>query len=193
MRNLIRAAVVAATLLLTPAVAHAQSTAPGQAHADYLAWLARSPENREAVRSFRTHLATKGVEDIIPTWQLIRTSSSWRQCAAERFEVAPVGKWDNMVKTLSFVRDEVAPVLGGVEALSVYRNEKLNSCSRGAPKSAHARFFALDLVPASEDVERYPQFFHHRAYRPWQVDAGRPADPGHRRADRARDERASAR
>jgi hypothetical protein len=154
MRNLIRAAAVAATLFLTPAVAQAQSSAPGQAHADYLAWLARSPENRDAVRSFRTHLATKGVEDVIPTWQLIRTSSSWRQCAAERFEVAPVGKWDNIVKTLSFVRDEVAPALGGVEALSVYRNEKLNSCSRGAPKSAHARFFALDLVPASEEVGR---------------------------------------
>ena len=33
-----------------------------------------------------------------------------------------------------------------------------------------------------------PQFLDHRPYRPWQVDAGRPADPGHRRADRARDD-----
>src|SRR5688500_12804907 len=38
-----------------------------------------------------------------------------------------------------------------------------------------------------------PQFFDHRAYRPRQVDAGRPADPAHRRADRARDEPAIAR
>ena len=132
----------------------ATSMAPGQAQADYYAWLARSPENRDAVRAFRTYLASHQVEDVIPVWQLIRTSSSWRQCAADRFEVAPVDKWEHIVTTLRFVRDEVRPAIGEVEALSVYRNEQLNACSNGAPASAHRMFFALDLTPVSEEVSR---------------------------------------
>lgn len=130
------------------------SPAPGQGNADYHAWLARSPENREAVRAFRTYLADRGLAEVIPVWQLIRTSSSWRECSADRFEVAPREKWDNIVTTLKFVRDEVTPAVGAVEALSVYRNEGLNRCSNGAPASAHRLFFALDLKPVAEDVSR---------------------------------------
>lgn len=142
----------------TPTAHHgAQSAtpvAPGQALADYNAWLARSPANREAVRSFRSYLAAQGLDEIVPVWQLIRTSSSWRECGADRFEVAPRDKWDNIVTTLRFVRDEVTPAVGEVEALSVYRNEGLNRCSHGAPASAHRLFFALDLTPVSHEVSR---------------------------------------
>ncbi|HEX8580472.1 MAG TPA: D-Ala-D-Ala carboxypeptidase family metallohydrolase [Allosphingosinicella sp.] len=130
------------------------SAAPGQDLADYRAWLARSAANREAVRGFRSYLAAHGLEDVIPVWQLIRTSSSWRECGADRFEVAPRDKWDNITTTLKFVRDEVEPAVGKVEALSVYRNETLNRCSNGAPASAHRLFFALDLKPVSEAVSR---------------------------------------
>jgi hypothetical protein len=140
----------AAAALFLPAAASAQSTAPGQSRADYLAWLARSPDNQDAVRSFRTFLADKGVEDVVPTWQLVRTSAAWQQCRAERFEVAPVGQWQNIVRTLKFVKDEVSPAIGEVEALSVFRNEKLNACSKGARLSAHRMFFAMDLVPATD-------------------------------------------
>ena len=141
-----------------PALAHqagaAPSLAPGQARADYLAWLARDPAHRAEVRAFAGHLAAARVGDVVPVWQLIRTSSSWRACGAERFEVAPADKWANIVSTLAFVRDEVRPAIGEVEALSVYRNEALNACSDGAPKSAHRLFFALDLTPVSADVSR---------------------------------------
>ena len=128
--------------------------APGQTKADYYAWLARSPVNAGKVRAFRAHLAARGLEDVVPVWQLIRTSSSWRECGAERFEVAPADKWDNIVTTLAFVRDEVQPKVGKVEALSVYRNENLNRCSHGAPQSAHRLFFALDLTPLAANVTR---------------------------------------
>lgn len=128
--------------------------APGQTKADYYAWLARSPINAGKVRDFRSHLAARGLEDVVPVWQLIRTSSSWRECGADRFEVAPADKWDNIVETLAFVRDEVVPKVGKVEALSVYRNESLNRCSHGAPASAHRLFFALDLTPLAENVSR---------------------------------------
>jgi len=128
--------------------------APGQSKADYYAWLARAPENRARVLAFRDHLAAQGLEEVVPVWQLIRTSSSWRQCAAERFEVAPRDKWDHITATLRFVRDEVVPAVGEVEALSGYRNEALNRCSAGAPASAHRLFFALDLTPLSPGITR---------------------------------------
>jgi hypothetical protein len=132
----------------------ATSPAPGQSLADYHAWLARSPAHREQVREFRDYLDVQGLAEVIPVWQLIRTSSSWRQCGADRFEVAPRDKWSNITNTLKFVRDEVTPAVGEVEALSVYRNEGLNRCSNGAPASAHRLFFALDLTPVAANVSR---------------------------------------
>lgn len=146
-------AAAAALALLSPTAADAQSTAPGQTKADYHAWLAQSPQNRDRVLAFQAFLTQKQAEDVLPIWQLVRTSSSWRECSAERFEVAPVQQWQNIVNTLAFVKYEVVPAVGGVEALSAFRNEDLNSCSGGRPGSAHRMFFAMDLVPTS-DVDR---------------------------------------
>ncbi len=160
MLKLILSAAFAVTLFLAPNAAQAHGVqvraelAPGQSKADYYAWLARSPENRAAVIHFRDRLAAEQVEAVVPIWQLVRTSSSWRQCAASPFEVAPDDKWAHIVTTLKFVRDQVVPAIGEVEALSAYRNESLNACSAGAPASAHRLFFALDLTPASADVTR---------------------------------------
>jgi hypothetical protein len=128
--------------------------APGQTPDDFREWLAASPGNRAVLKAFTNRLKADGVDRVVPVWQLVRTSSSWRECGAEPFEVAPADKWDNIVTTLKFVRDKVEPAVGDVEALSVYRNERLNSCSAGAPKSAHRMFFALDLTPVKADVSR---------------------------------------
>jgi Peptidase M15 len=133
---------------------HGSGLAPGQTPADFSAWLSRSPAHRAELAAFEARLASQGVEHVVPLWQLVRTSSSWRQCAAQPFEVAPRDKWDNIVATLKFVRDEVVPALGPVEALSAYRNESLNACSDGAPRSAHRLFFALDLTPVRAEVSR---------------------------------------
>ena len=199
MRQIIRAAAIAAMLLFVPIAAHARldtpvpttpataafrsavqardvpsaapgvnapgeaasrfpetrgDMAPGQSRADYYAWLARDPRHQQQVQAFRDHLAAEGLEDVVPVWQLIRTSSSWRACNAERFEVAPRDKWEHITTTLRFVRDEVEPALGDVEAVSGYRNEQLNRCSAGAPQSAHRNFFALDLAPVNPAVTR---------------------------------------
>lgn len=147
------AAIVAAFALTSPNSTGGQSTAPGQAEADYHAWLARSPQNRDEVRAFKAFLAQQRARGVLPIWQLVRTSSSWRECSAERFEVAPVQQWQNIVNTLAFVKHEVLPAIGDVEALSAFRNEELNSCSGGRPGSAHRMFFAMDLVP-TEDLGR---------------------------------------
>ena len=133
---------------------HASGLAPGQTAADFQAWLARSPANRAELSAFRSHLAAEGVAGVVPLWQLVRTSSSWRECGAQPFEAPPADKWGHIVTTLKFVRDKVEPALGDVEPLSAYRNETLNACSHGAPKSAHSQFFALDLTPVNADVDR---------------------------------------
>lgn len=133
---------------------HGSGLAPGQTAADFRTWLARSADNRAEVTAFHDYLAAQGVASVIPMWQLTRTSSSWRQCGAEPFEVPPTDKWERILKTLKFVRDEVVPAVGQVEALSAYRNETLNACSDGAPQSAHRNFFALDLTPVDAGVER---------------------------------------
>jgi hypothetical protein len=133
---------------------HDSGLAPGQTAADYNAWLDRSPAHRADVAAFRSRLAAEGVEGIVPVWQLIRTSSSWRECGAQPFEVAPAADWSHIVDTLKFVRDQVVPAVGAVEALSAYRNASLNACSAGAPRSAHRLFFALDVTPVNPAVTR---------------------------------------
>ncbi|MGF1548984.1 MAG: hypothetical protein ACFBQW_00360 [Sphingomonadaceae bacterium] len=135
----------AGAALLAAAPAH---PAPGQSHADYLAWLAREPGQRMRVKSLRDHLQARGVADVVPTWQIVRTASMWRGCMGPRFEVPPAAYWDNIVPTLRFIARNVEPALGPVRAVSAYRNESLNSCAGGAPGSAHRSFQGLDLVPA---------------------------------------------
>ncbi|HKT15121.1 MAG TPA: D-Ala-D-Ala carboxypeptidase family metallohydrolase [Allosphingosinicella sp.] len=121
--------------------------AVGQAHADYLAWLARSPAAQAQVLAFRQFLEIQKVDETLPTWELLRTASMWRECDGPRFEVAPFAEWQHIATTLRFVRAHVVPVIGNVEAVSGYRNERLNRCARGAPQSAHRHFYAIDLVP----------------------------------------------
>ena len=101
---------------------HASGLAPGQSATEFQAWLNRSPANRAGLQAFRAHLVAEGVEKVVPLWQLVRTSSSWRDCGAEPFEAPPSDKWDHIITTLKFVRDKVEPAVGDVEPLSVYRN-----------------------------------------------------------------------
>src|SRR5688500_15447902 len=82
---------------------HGSGLAPGQTPEDFRTWLAASPVHRAELAAFENRLAAEGVEDVVPLWQLVRTSSSWRECGAEPFEVAPADKWDNIVTTLKFV------------------------------------------------------------------------------------------
>jgi len=119
----------------------------GQDQAGYKAWLAAADWRPGYVQTFDRWLAAQGVGGIVPTWQLLRTASMWKACGAEPFEVAPSSEWPHLVETLQYVRDHVIPVVGPVEAVSVFRNEKLNVCAGGARESAHRWLYALDLVP----------------------------------------------
>jgi len=133
---------------------HESGLAPKQTADDFEAWLNRSPANRAQAMAFRDYLASEGVVSVVPIWQLTRTSSSWKECGAQPFEIPPQHLWDRIITTLKFVRDDVVPSVGQVEPLSAYRNAGLNACSNGAPKSAHREFFAVDLTPVNKDLDR---------------------------------------
>jgi hypothetical protein len=148
MRRHIAIAAIVALALAAPAAA--QERAEGQSHADYLAWLAKSPAARAQVLGFKSFLSLKNVDEVVPTWQLLRTASMWRECNGPRFEVAPFTEWNHIAETLQFIDKHVEPVIGEVQALSGYRNPDLNQCSGGAKASAHRHFFALDLTPLRE-------------------------------------------
>jgi hypothetical protein len=119
----------------------------GQDEPGYRNWYLASPSHKIGVANFNNYLMTYRVSNIVPTWQLLRTASSWQRCGAQPFEVPPVEEWPNIVQTLRYINDYVVPAIGPVEAVSAYRNPSLNSCAGGAPASAHRHYSAIDMVP----------------------------------------------
>jgi hypothetical protein len=146
-----------------PALQPAPQVAPGQAPAawdpvagyitagqdepGYRSWYLAAPWRAAQVKSFNDYLVSAQVGGILPTWQLLRTATAWKDCGAQPFEVPPTSEWPHMVQTLRYVRDYVIPAVGPVEAVSVYRNPDLNKCAGGAPESAHKDDSAIDMVP----------------------------------------------
>jgi hypothetical protein len=119
----------------------------GQDEPGYRSWYLAAPWRAAQVKAFNDYLAAAGVAGVVPTWQLLRTATSWAECGGQPFEIAPTSEWPHMVQTLRYIRDHVIPVIGPVEPVSVYRNPILNVCAGGAPESAHMHLSAVDLVP----------------------------------------------
>jgi len=119
----------------------------GQDEPGYRSWYLAAPWRAAQVKAFNDFLVTNQVGGIFPTWQLLRTATSWQECGGQPFEVPPSDQWSHMVQTLRYVRDYVIPAVGPVEAVSVYRNPTLNQCAGGAPESAHKEDSAIDMVP----------------------------------------------
>ncbi len=119
----------------------------GQDEPGYRYWYVAAPARHNQVTAFNNYLMTWGVGGVVPTWQLLRTASSWQRCGSQPFEVPPTSEWPRIVQTLRYIRDFVIPTVGPVEPVSVYRNLHLNSCAGGAVDSAHRHFQAVDLVP----------------------------------------------
>jgi hypothetical protein len=127
----------------------------GQAGPDYLAWLARDPGARAQVLSFKSYLSGRegGASPSDLAAGADREHVARMQWArASKWRPSPSGSISPAL--LQFVKNHVEPVIGDVEAVSGFRNAELNSCSGGAKASAHRHFFALDLVPANEDLSR---------------------------------------
>ena len=122
----------------------------GQDEMGYRNWYSASLRHAAGVKGFNDYLAQYGVSGIVPTWQLLRTATSWQRCGQMPFEVPPLTEWPHIVQTLRYIHDYVIPTVGPVEPVSAYRNPVLNSCAGGAPESAHKHYSAVDLVPLQQ-------------------------------------------
>ena len=121
-------------------------------------WLRDDPARREGFDEFSGFLAEHGVSGVVPDWQLLRTDSkTWRDCERSTFLLPPQDKWANIVPALELVRDHVLPRLGRLEVMSAYRPPELNACIKGASRSRHLSFHALDLV-APEQPDKPAMF-----------------------------------
>ena len=119
----------------------------GQDEPGYRSWYMAHPARAMQIKAYNDYLAIYQVAGIVPTWQLLRTATSWQKCGAQPFELPPTSEWPHIVQTLRYVRDYVIPAVGPVEPVSGYRNPHLNQCAGGAPESAHKHYSAIDLVP----------------------------------------------
>lgn len=119
----------------------------GQDEPGYRSWYLALPSRTAQVKAFNDYLVGAQVGGVVPTWQLLRTATSWQACGAQPFEIPPTEDWPHIIDTLRYIRDYVIPSLGPVEPVSVYRNPTLNVCAGGAPESAHRLYSAIDMVP----------------------------------------------
>ena len=118
---------------------------PGRARLSVL--VSRGAVAPAQVKSFNDYLAAVQVAGVMPTWQLLRTATSWqrlrrpavrssadRRMAAHRPDAA--------------LRPRLCHSRGrpGRAGLG-YRNPALNECAGGAPESAHKHYSAIDMVP----------------------------------------------
>ncbi|HEY0300066.1 MAG TPA: D-Ala-D-Ala carboxypeptidase family metallohydrolase [Rhizomicrobium sp.] len=120
--------------------------APPQ-QSDFVRWAHAAPGRLKEVQAFEAYLRRQGVAGILPLSQVLLNASSWQACGVAPYSLAPRALWPHVVPTLRFIRARIVPALGPVAALSGYREPALNKCSGGAPKSAHAQYYALDLTP----------------------------------------------
>jgi hypothetical protein len=101
------------------------------------------------VAEFEQYLKEANLAGVIPTQQLARTASDWERCSGPRFELPPKTLWPEVRKVLSLVAElKKRSIFNDVEAVSAYRNAKLNACSGGAAHSAHTAAYALDIAAA---------------------------------------------
>lgn len=119
----------------------------GQDESGYRAWYLAAPWRAAQVKAFNAYLASSQVAGVVPTWQLLRTATSWQKCGGEPFEIPPSSEWPHIVQTLRYIHGFVIPAIGPVEPVSAYRNPHLNVCAGGAPESAHKHYSAIDMVP----------------------------------------------
>jgi hypothetical protein len=117
-------------------------------------WLSADAWRAPAFARFEAMLEREGVADVVPPRELWLTDRLAPQCVVEPFTMPPEEMWTHIVPTLRFVRDHVEPAIGEVTVASAYRDQAFNECVRGASRSMHRGFHALDLVPRDLAVTR---------------------------------------
>lgn len=103
------------------------------------------------VDAFEEFLVRENVAAVVPTYQLLRSASMWKECQAEPFELPPATDWPKVRDLLVLLRDlrQRGVLPQHFEVVSAYRDPRLNRCAGGAPGSSHQRF-AVDIAPLPE-------------------------------------------
>ena len=162
--RLILLTLIAVVMLFQPAYAPAVAAEPGAD--EYARWLKR-PGNLARVQQFERELEARELMGIVPTYQILRTALSWKQCNAAPFELPDRRFWPGAFESLRVLKNEIKPILGPVAIVSGYRHSALNQCAGGAKGSVHRNFGAFDVFaigPITRDdmIEKLCQWHRHR-------------------------------
>lgn len=135
-----------------------------------------APQDVPISIDLQNYLAQAGLTDVVPMHELMRTASDWQRCGGPQYEVPPREVWLEMKEVLALVAElKRRGILRDVEAVSNYRNPRLNACAGGAPASSHTRAFAMDIVGRTAldiDERRLCQFWHKEG-REWDMGLSR--------------------
>lgn len=125
---------------------------------DYVAWIA-SADHRQSVQAYKQFLKQKGLADLVPDHELLRSARDWQKCGVEPYAVPPREIWSNIVPTLNILKALVDDgVINDFEVTSVYRALSLNRCAGGADASRHVFNAALDFRIGPEQPTDLDQF-----------------------------------
>lgn len=125
------------------------------------------------VEAFESFLTYEKLAHVVPTYQLLRSASMWKECRAEPFQIPPTRHWPEVRALLDLLRElRAREVLPPFEVVSAYRPPALNRCAGGAPGSSHQRF-AVDIAPLKkEDADRLCRFWREEG-RSWDMGVSR--------------------
>lgn len=106
--------------------------------------------------NYRQYLHRQSLDDVAPMGALLRSARRWRECEAGEYALPPQTKWPNILPTLRALRElQAAGLVDGRRVASGYRDEALNRCAGGSPRSRHLSNNALDFdLPESPDNVR---------------------------------------
>lgn len=116
------------------------------------------------LRNFELQLRRSRVDHVIPTYQLLRQGTDWRNNRLPQYAFPAAADWPKMIRTLKFMRRFVIPAIGPVEVVSGFRTPTYNLAAGGAARSKHLSFSALDVKPRSA-ISR--QQLHKRLLKIW--------------------------
>jgi len=156
---------ITALFILTVCLSCARTPPRPQPSADFQAFI-NAGNHQGTLLKFERYLRLSSVTNVIPTEQLLRQGTDWRNNRLPQYAFPPEALWPRMIETLKFMRRFVIPSIGPVEVLSGFRTPVYNRTAGGAKRSQHLEFSALDVRPVS-DLSRTD--LHKRLQRIWRT------------------------
>lgn len=155
MRTPLRALAALATLLVVAAWLSGPVGAYDTPSASDFDTFLSSKDRRVRFRAFEGYLVERGLDQVVPPWQLWRQGTDFRGLGEPAFAEPSEDQWEEIVPTLRLLRDEVIPLVGPLEVVSGFRTERYNARAGGSKGSRHKWFQAVDVVP-DKSWERAP-------------------------------------